>query len=65
MNIKIDETVKIKELNCKNNPTIINYFNQKGIVKGKKLINQSHYVPIIEFSDYTRIWIRPIELDIT
>nr|YP_009511487.1 hypothetical protein [Gracilariopsis mclachlanii]AXI97364.1 hypothetical protein [Gracilariopsis mclachlanii] len=62
----IGKLTKIKKIYNKNNIEIIKYTNQNGIVVGKKSIQHSKYrkTIIIEFSNYTRIWMLPQEIEI-
>nr|QCI07469.1 cytochrome b6-f complex subunit PetP [Leiomenia cribrosa] len=64
MNIILGKKIKIKELKNCTQITIINYLNKHGIIKGKKNIYGKYYAPLIEFQDYTRLWIMPQELEI-
>lgn len=64
MSIKIGKHVKVKEMNSKNNLKIVHYIYKVGTVVGKKIISCNYTVPIIEFEDYTRIWILPKELEL-
>ena len=56
MNIKLNTTVKITELNTNNNHKVINFLYKTGIVVGTRKIKKQFIVLIIEFKDYSRIW---------
>lgn len=57
MNIKLNNHIKITRLNKNNNTKVICYLDKIGIIAGQKLIYQKFLVPIIEFKDYTRVWV--------
>ena len=63
MSMKIGKHVKIKEMNNKNNVKIVHCIYRVGTIVGKKIISCNYAVPIIEFEDYTRVWIFPQELE--
>nr|QOS04587.1 cytochrome b6-f complex subunit petP [Sarcopeltis skottsbergii] len=62
MIIKIGRHIKIKEMDSKNNLKIVHYIYKVGTVVGERIISYNYNVPIIEFEDYTRVWIFPKEL---
>nr|YP_010204123.1 cytochrome b6-f complex subunit [Ahnfeltia fastigiata]UAT97692.1 cytochrome b6-f complex subunit [Ahnfeltia fastigiata]UAT97896.1 cytochrome b6-f complex subunit [Ahnfeltia fastigiata] len=64
MSLIIGKSVKVKEINCNAPIKIIYYLGKRGKIKGKKIIPGICVVPIVEFEDYTRVWILPEELDI-
>lgn len=64
MSMKIGKNVKIKEMNNKNNVKIVHYIYKVGTIVGKRIISCNYTVPIIEFEDYTRVWIFSQELEI-
>nr|YP_009295755.1 hypothetical protein Schim_009 [Schimmelmannia schousboei]AOM64690.1 hypothetical protein Schim_009 [Schimmelmannia schousboei] len=54
--------ITIKEINYKVNLKILYYLYKRGKIVGyKQIYNQ--YAPIIEFSDYTRLWMLPQEIN--
>nr|YP_009295650.1 conserved hypothetical plastid protein [Mastocarpus papillatus]AOL58134.1 conserved hypothetical plastid protein [Mastocarpus papillatus] len=57
------KNVKIKEINSKTNLKIVHYLCKTGTIIGKKRISSDYSVPIIEFKDYTRIWMLSKELE--
>lgn len=63
MNIISRKHVKIKEINSKTNLKIVHYLFKAGTIIGQKIIDKKYIVPIIEFKDYTRIWMFPEELE--
>lgn len=65
MTIVLKQNIQIKEVYHKTNIQIMNYLKKYGTTVGKKYINQQYIAPIIEFDDYTRIWILEREIDIS
>nr|QCI06257.1 cytochrome b6-f complex subunit PetP [Dicranema revolutum] len=63
MNKKLNRIVKIKKINNKQNSRVINYLYKTGVIAGRKIINQKLNVSIIEFKDYTRIWMLENEIE--
>uniref|UniRef100_UPI0030026984 cytochrome b6-f complex subunit PetP n=1 Tax=Anunuuluaehu liula TaxID=3049639 RepID=UPI0030026984 len=63
MNIILGKNVKIRQINSKTNLKIVHYLYKAGTIIGQKIIDKNYAVPIIEFKDYTRIWIFPEELE--
>ena len=58
----IGKTVRIIAINNKTNTNIIHYLHTTGIIVGYKIFNQQYLIPIIEFKDYTRIWMLTKEI---
>lgn len=57
--------VNIHVIPIKTKLKIINYINNKSYIVGYKKINSNYKVPIIEFKDYTRVWMLNNEIEIT
>lgn len=53
---------KIKVIPIKIKNRIITQINQTLRIVGYKTIRINHKVPIVELSDYTRIWLLPHEI---
>nr|YP_009295297.1 hypothetical protein BI108_pgp098 [Dasya binghamiae]AOH77309.1 hypothetical protein [Dasya binghamiae] len=56
--------VKIRKVPIKIKLKYLKYFHKKLDIVGYKVINLNYLVPIIELSNYTRIWILPNEIKI-
>nr|QCI06064.1 cytochrome b6-f complex subunit PetP [Delesseria sanguinea] len=55
-------SIKIKIIPQKIKIKFIKNLHEKLHIVGYKIINSKHKVPIIELSNYTRIWILPHEI---
>nr|YP_010199423.1 hypothetical protein LK036_pgp084 [Gracilariopsis tenuifrons]UAD89281.1 hypothetical protein [Gracilariopsis tenuifrons] len=62
----LGKSAKIKKIYNKNNIEMVKYTSQNGNIVGKKSIQHNKYTKttIIEFSNYTRIWMLPQEIEI-
>nr|YP_009391883.1 cytochrome b6-f complex subunit PetP [Acrosorium ciliolatum]ARW60027.1 cytochrome b6-f complex subunit PetP [Acrosorium ciliolatum] len=49
-------SVNINIIPMKTKLQIMNYVNQKSWIVGYKRINSTYRAPIIEFKDFTRVW---------
>nr|WCH56351.1 hypothetical protein [Hypnea sp.] len=63
MDKQFSKAVKIKKLDKNNNTKLINLLYKTGIIAGRKTINKTLTVPIIEFKDYSRIWMLKQEIE--
>nr|YP_010156009.1 cytochrome b6-f complex subunit PetP [Cumathamnion serrulatum]QQY85406.1 cytochrome b6-f complex subunit PetP [Cumathamnion serrulatum] len=57
-------SIKIKTIPQKIKIKVIKSLHKKVHIVGYKVINSQNKVPIIELSNYTRIWILPNEIKI-
>nr|QCI06600.1 cytochrome b6-f complex subunit PetP [Erythroglossum lusitanicum] len=48
--------IRIKKIPIKTKLHIMKYMNQESYIVGYKKIHINYKAPIIEFKDYTRIW---------
>ena len=64
INKTLGQTVKVKIISPSINTTILPYLYQKGIIVGYKLIKQQLIISIIEFPDFTRVWMSNQEIRI-
>nr|YP_009326683.1 hypothetical protein [Membranoptera platyphylla]AMJ16940.1 hypothetical protein [Membranoptera platyphylla] len=58
------DSIKIKTIPQKIKLKLIKHLHKKLHIVGYKVINSESTVPIIELSNYTRIWILPNEIKI-
>lgn len=65
--MRYSDSIKIKTIPQKIKLKLIKHFHKRLHIVGYKIINLENRVPIIELSNYTRIWILPneIKIDIT
>lgn len=59
----LGQLIKIQKIHSHTNINIINYLYKNGVIVGKKIIHNKYVLPIIQFEDYSRIWILPEELE--
>lgn len=57
--------IKIKKIPIKTKLQIIKCINQESCIVGYKKIHTNYKAPIIEFKDYTRIWMLKDEIKTT
>lgn len=57
-------SVNINIIPMKTKIKIIHYVNQKSYIVGYKQIHTNYKAPIIEFKDYTRVWMLNNEITI-
>ena len=58
----IYKAIRFKQMPYYINTKILYYLNQTGYIVGYKKIYKNITVPIIEFKDFTRIWMLPNEI---
>lgn len=56
-------SINIKKIPIKIKLKYLQYFNEKLDIVGYKIIKNKYQVPIIELSNYTRIWIFQKEIN--
>nr|QCI04129.1 cytochrome b6-f complex subunit PetP [Antithamnionella ternifolia] len=59
----IYQSITYKPISNKINSQILYYKNKSGYIIGYKNIYNGNKVPIVQFKDFTRIWILPKEIN--